>query len=341
MRALLSLLPALTPPPSYADQRYDSVEALTTNITMGDLWLKGMADGADAAGLSVQYCMPYASHVMSAAAYPAVTNARATGDYFHGFNQWAVGSTSLFYWAIGILPFKDGFYSSSKKQVGGQTVGPEKSPDREALMATLSCAMVGAMDGIYLLNKTRLMTTCMADGAVLRPDVPVHTSDSCFIDGAGAKCYVYHTWTDLEANGVASRVHYHYNDAVAPLTPAMVHLTAADVGKYVVRNWYNGDLTLLAASNALAAGYEGHVYAVASPILAGGWTFLGEIDKFVVAASKRFGKVTSSSSAGLAVEVKGLEGESVKVCAAKASDLKAVCNAVTFAAAGTKTTTFK
>jgi hypothetical protein len=49
-----------------------------------------------------------------------VTNARATGDYFHAGNQWAVGATSIFYWAIGILPFKDGFYSSTNKQVGGR-----------------------------------------------------------------------------------------------------------------------------------------------------------------------------------------------------------------------------
>ena len=79
------------------------------------------------------------------------------------------------------LPCKDGFYSSDHKQVGGQTVGPETNPDRETLMATLSCAMVGPMDGIFLLNKTRIMQTCMADGTVLKPDAPVHTSDWCFL----------------------------------------------------------------------------------------------------------------------------------------------------------------
>ena len=42
--------------------------------------------------------------------------------------QWALGATSMFYWAIGILPFKDGFYSSTNPQIGGQTVGPEKNP---------------------------------------------------------------------------------------------------------------------------------------------------------------------------------------------------------------------
>ena len=90
------------------------------------------------------------------------------------------GFDSLTEWAIGILPFKDGFFSSTHRQVGGQTVGPERNPDREALMATLSCAMVGPMDGIHLLNKSRTMTACRADGYILKPDRPVTTTDACF-----------------------------------------------------------------------------------------------------------------------------------------------------------------
>ena len=30
---------------------------------------------------------------------------------------------------------QDGFYSSTNKQIGGQSVGPEMNPDREAIMA--------------------------------------------------------------------------------------------------------------------------------------------------------------------------------------------------------------
>ena len=42
--------------------------------------------------------------------------------------QWAIGAVSMFYWAIGILPFKDGFYSSTNKQTGGASEGPELNP---------------------------------------------------------------------------------------------------------------------------------------------------------------------------------------------------------------------
>lgn len=85
---------------------YDGVDALQQNITMGDLWLEGMATGAARSNRTVQYCMPYPNDVLAASAHPAVTNARATGDYFHATDQWAVGGTALFYWAIGVLPFK-------------------------------------------------------------------------------------------------------------------------------------------------------------------------------------------------------------------------------------------
>ena len=88
-----------------------------TNISMGDLWLRGMAVGAASSGRTVQFCMHYPNDLLAAAALPAVTNARATGDYFHGAHQWAIGATALVSWALGVLPFKDGFYSSNRVQV--------------------------------------------------------------------------------------------------------------------------------------------------------------------------------------------------------------------------------
>merc|ERR1712113_793308 len=212
-----------------------------------------MAAGAASSHRSVQYCMPYPYDLLSAASLPAVTNARATDDYFHGRDQWAVGQTALFYWALNILPFKDGFYSSSHKQVGGQTEGPERDPDREALMATLSAAMVGPMDGIYLLNASRVMATCRADGKVLKPDRPLTPPDACFRAGKPT-CQVYQTYSDVNGLG---RVHYYFNnDGTAPLTDAEVNLHAASgKGSHVVYNWYTGSLSYLASSNHLTPGY--------------------------------------------------------------------------------------
>jgi hypothetical protein len=238
---------------------YDGVDALQENITMGDLWLEGMATGAASSNRTVQFCMPYPNDVLSASRLPAVSNARATGDYFHSMNQWAVGHTSLFYWAIGVLPFKDGFYSSNNKQVGGQTVGPETNPDRECLMATLSTAMVGPMDGIFLLNKSRIMQTCRGDGMVLKPDVPVSVSDECFRSTVAdvAHCYVYTTYSDVKGLG---RVAYLFlNEASHPISNADAHVPSAS--GYAFYNFYTGeiqDATKVVGSTA-PAGYENHV----------------------------------------------------------------------------------
>ena len=102
------------------NKEYDSNIALQTNVTLGDLWLEGLGKGASQNNLTVQFCMPYAHDVLKSASIEAVTNIRATDDYNHGVNQCAIGATSLLYHAIGKLPFKDGFYSSSEKESGGQ-----------------------------------------------------------------------------------------------------------------------------------------------------------------------------------------------------------------------------
>ena len=82
----------------------------------------------------------------------------------------------------------------------GQTVGPEMDPDREVLMATLSGAMVGPMDGIGLLNATRTMQSCRSDGVILKPDVPVTTDDWCF-GHADPGCLVYSTYSEIPGYG--------------------------------------------------------------------------------------------------------------------------------------------
>jgi len=319
---------------------YDEANALQTNITLADLWLQGMADGAAGSGRTVQYCMPYPSDVLAAASHSAVTNARATGDYFHAKDQWAVGGTSLFYWAIGVLPFKDGFYSSTNKQVGGQTVGPELNPDREALMATLSCAMVGPMDGIFLLNKTRIMTTCREDGVVLKPDKPVSTSDWCFRQ-ADPTCTVYHTHSDVasQATDVSdARVHYHFNSDNKPMMADMVYLSEQVANKvpYIVYNWYTREVTKLQQSNQIAAGYEGHIYAVVSHVHHNGWAFVGEVDKYVTASSLRVNTVTAgaqgtASEFTITANVTGVAGEVIQLCAVKSSTMQLVCHSVSFA----------
>ena len=349
---------------------YDGVDALNTNISMGDLWLSGMAAGAAESGRSVQYCMPYPYDVLHASAEPAVTNARATGDYFHADNQWSVPNTAMFYWAIGVLPFKDGFYSSNNPQIGGQTVGPETSPDREIIMvccylpvllsrvgadlrnsemtgmcsfcllvllqATLSCAMVGPMDGIHLLNKTRTMASCRGDGLVLKPDQPIMTSDVCFKQRFTG-CHVSHTFSNV-AQLANPTVHYLFSSEETTITDAHFGLDASS-DKYALYNFYTGKAALLGASNVIDAGYEGHVYVIAAPVN-GKLAFVGEPDKYTTASSKRFEHgVVSDGDSTITANVTGSANEAVTVCAVKVADFSLVCESTHFDSASTQTVT--
>lgn len=305
---------------------YEEVEALQRNISLGDLWLYGMAAGAQKSNRTVQFCMPLPSEVLAASGLPAVTSARASGDYQHGKVQWAIGQTAMFYRALNILPFKDGFYSSNVKQPGGETEGPEHNPDREALIATLSTAMVAPMDGIYLLNKSRVMTTCRADGQVLKPDRPLTPPDACFLRGEPS-CFVYSTHSDVKGLG---RVHYYYNDdGSAPLLAEEVGLAhEAGKGDFLVYNWYTGETSLLQASNQLMPGYENHTYGIVTPVVKG-WALLGEVDKYVTTSTLRFIQ-TDVQESKLTVTVEGVLNETVRLCAATAPSLEVQCQQVSF-----------
>jgi hypothetical protein len=236
------------------------------------------------------------------------------------------------------LPFKDGFYSSTHLQKGSQTKGPETDPDREAIMATLSCAMVGPMDGINLLNASRVMSTCRNDGVLLKPDEPLVTSEECFRrPGDPGKCWVFHAYSSVPTRSwQALHVHYLFSDnGSEPITPGMVNLR--DHSGHAVYNWYTRELSPLAETNLLRPGYEGHVYAVVT-VAVDGWIFLGEVDKYVTAARIRFPHVAVRESDPAVLEVtvagSGAGGEDVQVCAAQEATLRVVCKIAHFEGAG-------
>jgi len=264
-------------------------------------------------------------------------------------NNWAIGGTALFYWALGYLPFKDGFYSSTQPQAGGQTVGPELRPDREILIAVLSGAMVGAMDGMHLLNRSRVLASCRSDGVLLKPDAPITTADECFRTGEDPSlCFVYTTQAALPAEegselrppkgavkeeGAAPTkggrpaarnetiVRYAFVGDARPLTPRMVGLTSTS-SPHGVYNWYTGQSrALLPGANTVEAGYEGHSYAMIVPLLCRHGDVaivpLGEVTKYVPLSRKRVASLQCSPTAPptLRLGVHGAESEVVSLCA--------------------------
>ena len=89
----------------WLDTEYDNVVHLNTNATAGRTWLMQMGKAAERNDLTVQYCMSHCRHIMQSVELPAVTNARASGDYHPGADQWQpLATTGIFGWASATPP---------------------------------------------------------------------------------------------------------------------------------------------------------------------------------------------------------------------------------------------
>ena len=121
---------------------------------------------------------------------------------------------------------------------------------------------------------------------------------------------------------------------------------------------YSGRVGTFSAlgQEAPSVGYEGHMYVVSTPRLQGGWALLGEVGKIVPLSSKRFRRVSFAeidqiaeiaddgpayAAYGPRVEVVGVAGETIKVCAAYGAEgapLTKRCLRASFTAAATTQT---
>jgi hypothetical protein len=161
---------------------YQGLDGTQSNISLARTWLHAMGDAAAALGVTIQYCMPLINHMLESTTIPAVTNARASGDYHPGTDQWDIGLSSLFYFAIGIQPSKDDFWTTEFQPNSPYGDKPtEPNWQLQAFMTTLSTGPVGPSDMLGGINATLIMSTCRAgDGLLLRPDKPITTVDSAF-----------------------------------------------------------------------------------------------------------------------------------------------------------------
>lgn len=120
---------------------------------------------------------------MHSVMYPAMTHGRASSDSHPDSKNWrGFGGESMFEWAIGLWPFKDTFYTNTSAglnvPLNGQDKGKlEHQPYTHTVIAALSGGGVAPGDVIGGTNVPLIMSTCRADGTLLKPTTP-----SMFID---------------------------------------------------------------------------------------------------------------------------------------------------------------
>nr|KAG5688829.1 hypothetical protein BaRGS_017061 [Batillaria attramentaria] len=163
----------------WLNREFADMNATLSTVDVARTWLLQMGEAARATGLTIQYCMSNPRHAMQSLEIPVVTQARVSGDYRAGSDQWQIGEASIFADAMGIAPFKDTFWTI-KVQPGNTYKREEPNGELQAMVSTLSMGPVGPSDMIGHTNVSMLMQCCRADGLVLRPSKPATAIDKQF-----------------------------------------------------------------------------------------------------------------------------------------------------------------
>eukprot|EP01087_Luapelamoeba_hula_P023146 TRINITY_DN845_c0_g2_i6.p1 TRINITY_DN845_c0_g2~~TRINITY_DN845_c0_g2_i6.p1 ORF type:complete len:576 (+),score=72.90 TRINITY_DN845_c0_g2_i6:149-1876(+) len=312
---------------------YLNMRATQNNVTNANNWLLAMGNAARAQGLTIQYCMPLPIHLMASVQIQAVTHARASDDYktTAGNHQWQVAYTSLFHWAVGLVPFKDDFWSSSGNQSGcAYSWGCyEPNPEMQTLVAALTSGPVSPSDGIGHLNSTRLMQTCRQDGLLLKADKPATPLESLWASqfATMSNTHLEQIW---ESETRIGEFAWHYLFSANLSSAYTVHSTefADDTSNnqsFLAYDYYRQTVAYFDERHPLvlpkglqdkATRVFPFTYHTIAPVLANGWTFLGERNKFITVSKQRVMEVNvvsagkqDSSDNYLSVTVSGVPGE--------------------------------
>lgn len=100
----------------WLNDEFAEMKCTLENVTVGRKWLLDMGDAAMRNNLTIQYCMPMARHLLQSVEIPHMNQARASGDYHPGNDQWNIGVSSILYHALDIRPFKDNFRTTSANE---------------------------------------------------------------------------------------------------------------------------------------------------------------------------------------------------------------------------------
>ncbi|MBW2524287.1 MAG: hypothetical protein JRI23_08940 [Deltaproteobacteria bacterium] len=295
-------------------------------------WMGHIDRAAADAGLTVQICMAGAAFLMDAVDRPSTTTVRTSIDYqpdvskesfwpqFHTVNMLAAG--------LGVLPFKDNFRSA------------EPQGEAEALISSLSAGMVGPSDTIGQMDAALLMRTARHDGLLLKPDSPAVPIDAMFLEHH--RPYIVHARSDREGVGTWSYVAaFHLASAHEDYSSKhkVFALVAYDgisteemvAWPTVVRDWRvtldrdlrrHGPAVIYDWQSGTAAMADswfdipqipdlyGHGYFVVAPVFDNGLSLIGEVDKFVTVADRRFVRIEATSD-GIFVDLEGAPHEAV------------------------------
>ena len=333
----------------WLDTEYDNVVHLNVNATAARTWLLQMGTAAARNDLTIQYCMSHCRHIMQSLEIPAVTNARASGDYHAGGDQWQqLGTTGIFAWAVAIAPTKDNFWSTDVQTgsaYGDHDTIKEPFNRLQSAVSTLSKGPVAPSDKIGRSDAALILKSCTADGSLLQGDKPAMVIDAVHKakafgsgggGGSGDQVWATHTELSGQTFGVVMGATLESDRA----------FSMRDVGLDPSTSYMgyesNSTATMVPFYSSLQGGtqlrlhkcgkWDFQVWALA-PVLPNGWTFVGEQEKWVPVSATRFSKLeywkSGPASSGVSVVAAGHKGETIHVTFAAPAAIAAAAAAPT------------
>ena len=301
-----------------------------SNVDAASTWLTAMADAADSLQLTIQYCMALPRHMLESTHFQAVTNSRASGDYAAGQGNYDISMSSLFYWAIGVAPSKDDYWTSENQPNPPYSYNAsEPNWQLQAITIALSTGPNGPSDAIGYTNKSLVMSTIRGDGLNLQPDRPATTMDTAFITG------IFKTGTgveDLRSTWCAHANHSYRTHSILAVSLGSDFTLSYDdfkphlaASSYYIYDWFSplalpsnlqagGTFVIPQGQGQPSAPSRAHSirYYITAPVLPGGWVLYGDASKIVTTSHQRIDHVRASPS-GFSADVIGSSGEAAGV----------------------------
>jgi len=235
---------------------------------------------------------------------PNVVNARASGDYQPGNDQWKIGISSIFAHAMGIAPFKDNFWTTTN-QSGNIYNKSEPYPELQSLVATLSTGPVAPSDKIGYSNKSLIMRSCNSEGLILKPSKPATAVDSQMHEAAynGFTGEVWSTFSYISGHmfGMIFAADFSPSDTFS-ITPSQAGFGPNFASSFIA-SWFStsssnqfDDQNPLVLSGCTKKDFCYYVSAPTLNIAGNEVELVGELDKWVPMSPHRVTHIDISSS---------------------------------------------
>ena len=281
-----------------------------------------------------------------------------------------VGTTSILAYALDLKPSKDNYWSTPLQP--GSAFNHQKYPstlndthepynEMQSVISSYTTAMVAPSDGIGYSNASLIKMACRSDGFLLQPSAPARAIDASFALAGAPEPKVpnvhaimaTHTlnsgfkWGHVLAIGLAADFMLSPANIVAEIDTAMPTLIwtgyqpSDTVGTGLSNVTVRAELfSSTAPLKVTACNYSNFGLYHFSPVLPlSGFTFLGELGKWVPVASGRVASVVDAAGS-ITVHVVGEAAEKVEL-AFSAKTAAAVSTVVcTVDAEGTATAKF-